>query len=150
MRGAVEREVETISEASRRVPKKLKATEPGIAGIGNVLRHDYEIVSDPVVWNVSRGTCRLSRLLFAASWRASTPMTDEQFGSSANTAAVVWPRQFPAAFHSRGARLLRIRCRVRRCMLRRRAVSDTLRLHCSKTRWVLPAHPVGRHGEKGV
>jgi len=23
-----------------------------IAGIGNVLRHDYEIVSDPVVWNV--------------------------------------------------------------------------------------------------
>ena len=59
MRRAVEREVEIISEASRRVPKKLKATEPGIpaawheiAGIGNVLRHDYEIVSDPVVWNV--------------------------------------------------------------------------------------------------
>jgi uncharacterized protein with HEPN domain len=57
MRRAVEREIEIISEASRRVPKKLKATESGIpwheiASIGNVLRHDYEIVSDPVVWNV--------------------------------------------------------------------------------------------------
>ena len=31
----------------------------------------------------------------------------------------------------RGARLARIRCRVRRCMLRRRAVSETLRLHIS-------------------
>jgi uncharacterized protein with HEPN domain len=57
MKRAVEREIEIISEASRRVPKKLKAAEAGIpwheiAGIGNVLRHDYEIVSDPVVWNV--------------------------------------------------------------------------------------------------
>jgi uncharacterized protein with HEPN domain len=59
MKRAVERENEIISEASRRIPRKLKAMEPGIpwneiAGIGNVLRHDYEIVSDPVVWNVTR------------------------------------------------------------------------------------------------
>ena len=33
-----------------------------------------------------------------------------------------------------GARLARMRCKVRRCMLRRRAVSDTLRLHSSYTR----------------
>jgi uncharacterized protein with HEPN domain len=57
MKRAVEREIEIISEASRRIPRKLKAEEPGIpwheiAGIGNVLRHDYKIVSDPVVWNV--------------------------------------------------------------------------------------------------
>lgn len=57
MRRAVEREIEIISEASRRISRGLKSTEPGIpwheiAGIGNVLRHDYEIVSDPVVWNV--------------------------------------------------------------------------------------------------
>jgi hypothetical protein len=31
----------------------------------------------------------------------------------------------------RGARLARMRCRVRRCMLSRRAVSETLRLHIS-------------------
>lgn len=41
MRRAVEREIEIISEASRRVPGKLKAAEPDIpwhqiAGIGNV------------------------------------------------------------------------------------------------------------------
>jgi uncharacterized protein with HEPN domain len=54
---AVEREIEIISEASRRIPKKLKAAEADIpwqqiAGIGNVLRHDYEVVADPMVWNV--------------------------------------------------------------------------------------------------
>lgn len=57
MKRAVEREIEIISEASRRVPKKLKSAEPSmpwkeIAGIGNVLRHDYETISDPIVWNV--------------------------------------------------------------------------------------------------
>ena len=31
----------------------------------------------------------------------------------------------------RGARLARMRCRVRRCMFSRRAVSETLRLHIS-------------------
>ena len=44
---AIERGFEVISEASRRLPDSLKAGEPGIpwgkiAGIGNVLRHDYE------------------------------------------------------------------------------------------------------------
>lgn len=57
LRRAVEREIEIISEASRRVPDDLKKTKPDIpwreiAGIGNVLRHDDQIVSDPVVWNV--------------------------------------------------------------------------------------------------
>jgi uncharacterized protein with HEPN domain len=57
LKRAVEREVEIISEASRRVPAGLKELEPNIpwrdiAGIGTVLRHDYQIVSDPVVWNV--------------------------------------------------------------------------------------------------
>lgn len=57
MKRAVEREIEIISEASRRIAQGLKSTEPGIpwheiAGIGNVLRHEYEVVSDPVVWNV--------------------------------------------------------------------------------------------------
>lgn len=44
---AFERAFEILSEASRRVSDDLKATEPGtawrqIAGIGNVLRHDYD------------------------------------------------------------------------------------------------------------
>lgn len=57
MRRAVEREIEILSEASRRIPQRLKEEEPTIpwheiAAIGNVLRHDYEVVSDPVVWNV--------------------------------------------------------------------------------------------------
>jgi uncharacterized protein with HEPN domain len=57
IRRAVARKIEIISEASRRVPKRLKAMEPGIpwheiAGIGNVLRHDYEIIADAVASNV--------------------------------------------------------------------------------------------------
>ena len=44
---AVERGFEILSEASRNIPDALKAEEPGIpwreiAGIGNVLRHDYD------------------------------------------------------------------------------------------------------------
>jgi uncharacterized protein with HEPN domain len=57
LRRAVEREIEIISEASRRVPTAMKEQEPGIpwreiAGIGNVLRHDYRVVADRIVWNV--------------------------------------------------------------------------------------------------
>lgn len=44
---ALERGFEIISEASRHIPGNLKATEPHIpwrqvAGLGNVLRHDYD------------------------------------------------------------------------------------------------------------
>lgn len=55
----VQRGVEIISEASRRLPDDLKARHPSIpwrqvAGIGNVLRHDYGIVSAPVMWKLVR------------------------------------------------------------------------------------------------
>jgi len=57
LRDAVERNVERISEASRHIPKGLKARHPEIpwqkvAGIGNILRHAYPIVDDSVVWEV--------------------------------------------------------------------------------------------------
>jgi uncharacterized protein with HEPN domain len=56
---AIERGVEIISEASRRLPADIKARHPEIprpkvAGIGNVLRHDYESVSAPVMWKLVR------------------------------------------------------------------------------------------------
>ena len=48
---AVERYLERLSEASRHVPQDLKDKHPaidwrGVAGIGNVLRHAYDQVSD--------------------------------------------------------------------------------------------------------
>jgi uncharacterized protein with HEPN domain len=54
---AVERAISIISEASRRIPDELKNKAPGvpwpkIAGIGNVLRHDYREVAPRAVWNV--------------------------------------------------------------------------------------------------
>jgi uncharacterized protein with HEPN domain len=53
----VERGVEIISEASRRLPDELKAKHPDIpwpkvAGI--VLRHNYENISAPVMWKLVR------------------------------------------------------------------------------------------------
>lgn len=53
----IERGIEIISEASRHLPPELKARHPGIpwpkvAGIGNVLRHDYERVAHDVLWHV--------------------------------------------------------------------------------------------------
>jgi uncharacterized protein with HEPN domain len=55
----VERGVEIISEASRHLPDELKARHPHIpwgkvAGIGNILRHDYESVAAPVIWKLAQ------------------------------------------------------------------------------------------------
>jgi uncharacterized protein with HEPN domain len=55
----IERNVEIISEASRRLPDDLKSRYPAIpwqkvAGIGNILRHEYDQVSPLVLWNVGR------------------------------------------------------------------------------------------------
>ena len=54
-RRAVERGFEIISEASRHIPAEIKQTEPEIAwsriaGLGNVLRHDYADVSFPLLF----------------------------------------------------------------------------------------------------
>jgi uncharacterized protein with HEPN domain len=55
----VERGVEIVSEASRHLSEKLKARHPEIpwskvAGIGNVLRHNYESIAAPVMWKLVR------------------------------------------------------------------------------------------------
>jgi uncharacterized protein with HEPN domain len=56
-RWLVERGIEIISEASRHLSAELKARHPDIpwskvAGIGNVLRHNYEGVSAPIIWKL--------------------------------------------------------------------------------------------------
>ena len=56
-RRIVERNVEIISEASRRLPDDLKDRHPEIpwkkvAGIGNIVRHDYENVSANALWKL--------------------------------------------------------------------------------------------------
>ena len=56
LRYAVERSIEIISEASRRIPDAVKATQPAInwkaiAGVGNVMRHDYHAISPTIIWN---------------------------------------------------------------------------------------------------
>ena len=57
LRHGVERGIEIISEAARRIPSELQASQPRIPwdqimGIGNVLRHEYRRISDTVIWNV--------------------------------------------------------------------------------------------------
>ncbi|MGH7212051.1 MAG: HepT-like ribonuclease domain-containing protein, partial [Acetobacteraceae bacterium] len=58
-RWLVERGVEIISEASRHLTAELKARHPDIpwpkvAGVGNVLRHNYESIAAPVMWALVR------------------------------------------------------------------------------------------------
>lgn len=57
LRNGIQRGIEIISEAARRIPPELQASQPEIpwpqiVGIGNVLRHEYHRLSDPVIWNV--------------------------------------------------------------------------------------------------
>jgi uncharacterized protein with HEPN domain len=59
LRWVVERGAEIISEASRRLPDGIKSRHPGIpwkqiAGIGNILRHNYDTVSPRVLLNIAR------------------------------------------------------------------------------------------------
>jgi uncharacterized protein with HEPN domain len=55
----VERGVEIVSEASGRLTDELIVRHPEIpwqkvAGIGNVLRHDYESIAAPVMWKLAQ------------------------------------------------------------------------------------------------
>src|SRR5688500_3092059 len=57
LRDAVVRNVGRLSEASRHIPDAFKQRRPEvpwreIAGVGNVLRHDYPTVDDLAIWNV--------------------------------------------------------------------------------------------------
>ena len=57
LRSAIERGVEIISEASRHIPNDLKHEQSvirwkDIAGIGNILRHEYQRVAPDVIWRV--------------------------------------------------------------------------------------------------
>jgi uncharacterized protein with HEPN domain len=56
-RWLVERGVEIISEASRHLGAELKARHPDIpwpkvAGIGNILRHEYERIAPDILWRL--------------------------------------------------------------------------------------------------
>src|SRR6202012_5112025 len=58
-RWLVERGVEIISEASRRLPDELKARHSEIpwrqiADIGNILRHEYQRVAPDVLWRLAQ------------------------------------------------------------------------------------------------
>jgi len=53
----VQRGIEIVSEASRRLPDELKARHPDIpwpkiAGVGNISRHEYRQVSPPLLWEI--------------------------------------------------------------------------------------------------
>jgi uncharacterized protein with HEPN domain len=58
LRLAIERCVEIISEASRHIPRDMKAQHPqvpwqNVADIGNVLRHGYQTVDHHIMWQVA-------------------------------------------------------------------------------------------------
>ena len=57
-RRSVERLVEIISEASRKIPDDMKSLYPAvkwpeIRAVGNLLRHQYGVVDDLVIWRIA-------------------------------------------------------------------------------------------------
>jgi uncharacterized protein with HEPN domain len=56
-RQLVERNLQVLSEASRRIPHGLKAGEPdvdwaGLASLGSALRHEYQRVDPVLLWTL--------------------------------------------------------------------------------------------------
>jgi uncharacterized protein with HEPN domain len=79
---AVVRCLEILSEASRRVPEAMKAAHPDIpwakiAGICNILRHEYRSVSTDAIWQAIGDPLadleRAARAMRKASGRCLTP-----------------------------------------------------------------------------
>jgi uncharacterized protein with HEPN domain len=71
LRRAIERCVEIISEASRHIPEAMKANHPDqpwneIAGIGNLLRHQYERIDDLIMWKIATRSLPQLRPIIAA------------------------------------------------------------------------------------
>jgi len=59
LRLAIERLLEIVCEASRRVPDDVKKSEPGIpwqkmVDFGNRLRHAYHRIDAEIVWGIAR------------------------------------------------------------------------------------------------
>jgi uncharacterized protein with HEPN domain len=59
LKHGVQRGVEIISEAARRVPPELQVTHPEIpwkqiTAIGNILRHNYDEIVDRIIFDVVR------------------------------------------------------------------------------------------------
>lgn len=83
LRAAVERWIEIISEASRRIPQEMKDTRPeipwhAIAAVGNVLRHEYDEIAPQAIWAiVEHGLPQLKTAVAAmkADWLAKNPLT---------------------------------------------------------------------------
>jgi uncharacterized protein with HEPN domain len=75
LRWRVQRGIEVISEASRGIPDSLKDTEPeipwpSVRGIGNVMRHEYDGLSDPIIWRVVTDELpRLKQAILNIRWR---------------------------------------------------------------------------------
>jgi len=59
VRAATERFLEIISEASRRIPKDVKARQTEIpwqrvADLGNILRHAYHDTNPDIIWTIAK------------------------------------------------------------------------------------------------
>ncbi|PSJ63892.1 HepT-like ribonuclease domain-containing protein [Pseudaminobacter soli (ex Li et al. 2025)] len=57
LKHGVQRGIEIISEAARHLPDELLLAAPDVPwkqvrGIGNVLRHEYHRIADPIIWAV--------------------------------------------------------------------------------------------------
>jgi uncharacterized protein with HEPN domain len=91
-RRIVERNVEIISEASRHLPDDLKDRHTEVpwrrvAGIGNIIRHDYEDVVPDTLWRLSHDDLpTLERVckakLMREKLRQDQPSTDYPQGRS--------------------------------------------------------------------
>ncbi len=80
-RSAVERQLQNMTEAAFRLEEAAGRFSPeidwqGIRGLGNFLRHEYDKVSDEIVWDVMQH--RLPELEGGALWAALARLNSQE------------------------------------------------------------------------
>jgi len=90
----VERGVLIISEASRHLSVELKGRHPEIpwakvAGIGSVLRHDYERIAADVIWKLATVDLPILDAVCRAELATDLPTRNDYIP---HATARVWPR----------------------------------------------------------
>jgi uncharacterized protein with HEPN domain len=94
LRRATERGLEIVAEASRAIPAELQGLQPEIAGLGNLLLHEFNALIPLSYGTLSSGTWKRWNRRSKCCWGISTiSVRNDQLGQAKPAMTPITPRQ---------------------------------------------------------